>query len=478
MPSEKLTESLQEAVLAVLAFDDRYGALVAAQVTPENFDGLYNQIAGPVLAYRRRYNKAPGEAHLESLFSRAKLDPSDRRTHALRRTMVNLASLAESLNAEYVTNKTQDFVRSQKLKSALLAANERYSQGGDDAVPEVEGILSSALRFRQNTLDSGFWLNDVDKALEFTRRVEDFVSLGIPELDKIQFGLIPKQLLLYLAPKGTGKTWFCVHAGRQATLQQQKTLHVSLEMDESRVLSRYYQTFFGVARRPGAFTRASFDLDELERLVGIKMRKAKPNLDFTDPAIRKKLRNKVRHWSSRFERLMIKSFPSSTLTMSQLRGYLDYLDTTHKFVPNVLIVDYPRLMKQDAANLRLTLGQTVVDLRGLCEERNMAGVIPGQVNREGLGAKRVASRNAGEDISMVFTADNVLSYSQTEAEKKLGLARLIVEHARDEATGLQILLSQSYTTGQYFADSTSLSSMYWEQLKELSGDDPDEGDEE
>lgn len=477
MTRERLSESLQEAVLAVLAFDDHYGGLVASQVTPENFDGIYAQIAAPVLNYRRKYQRAPGEAHLESLFSRAKLDPSDRRTHALRRTLVNLANYAEAVNAEYIASRTQDFVRAQKLKAALLAANERYAQGGDDAIPEVEGILSNALKFRQTTLDAGSFLSDVDRMLEFNRTRDDYIALGIPQLDSLGIGMYPKQLLLMIAPKGSGKTHFCVHCGRQAVMQKLNTLHVSLEMDEPRVLSRYYQTFFGVARRPGAFNRAAFDLDELDRFVGIRTKKIKPKLDFTNPEIRKILRNKVKRWGARFDRLVVKSFSSGTLTMSQLRGYLDFLELHEKFVPNVLIVDYPRLMRQDPNNLRITLGQTIVDLRGLADERNMAVVAPAQSNREGIGARRVTSRNTSEDISTVFTADTVLSYSQTEAEKLLGLARLTVEHARDEETGLQILLSQSYATGQYIADSAVLNSSYWDVLKDLTGEEAVEPEE-
>lgn len=756
MPQEKLIESLQEAVLSVLTFDDKYGALIATQVTPEHFDGLFGQIAAPVLAYRARYGKAPGRAHLESLFSRAKLDPSDRKTHALRRTLLRLADEAETLNGEYVASRAQDFVRAQKLKSALLAANERYAQGGDEAVSEVESILSNALRFRADTLDAGVFLNDVDRALSFTRRQEEFYSLGIPQLDKLQIGMFPKQLLLYIAPKGclagntlvdcprdlsrypqgipikelvgksfktyswdftkgrpvvstvldvwssgvkptyratlssklrqklgsraggsrrarylpplelvgtfdhpvlladgtwrklgelkagdslkslyrraesgkggyscltwtarsrvdvrehrfvcselfgeplegvhthhkngnsydhtpenlewkgaaehwgdhqaelnrqgrrgwkvtgehprgmagkkhsdvtrlkqkeasvvvaagrqrnaqghfvkrapnhevvsveyvgeqevfdmevegtsnfvangvfvhnSGKTWFCVNAGRQAVTQKAKVLHVSLEMDEDRVLARYYQSFFAIARRPDPVSRATFELDELERLIGIKIRKSKPKLDFTDPTIRKVLRNKIKHWGTRFERLVIKKFSSGTLTLNQLRGYLDYLERVHKFVPNVLIIDYPMLMKMDTRDLRVSFGATVVGLRGLADERNLALIAPAQSNRLGIGAKRVDSRNAAEDISTVFTADTVLSYSQTKAEQRLGLARLSVEHARDTDTGMQLLLTQSYATGQYFVDSVYLSSGYWDSLKEIVGAD-------
>lgn len=472
MPDEILAESLQEAVLAVLTFNDNQGMLIAGQVVPENFDGIYREVSSAVLAYRHRYHKAPGEAHLESLFSRAKLDPADRKTHALRRTLVNLSATAEQVNAEYVVTRAQDFIRSQKLRGALLQANERYLQGGDDAVPEVEGILHAALRFRQQTLDAGSYLNNVDKALEFTRKQEDFCPLGIKEFDSLGVGLVPRQLLLYLAPKSSGKTWFCIHSGRQAILNKQRVVHISLEMDEGRILSRYYQSFFGIARRSGAFNRATLKFDELERLTGIKMRKTEPKLSYTSPDIRKVLRAKMTRWGARFGRLVVKHFPANTLTMSQLRGYLDHLELVEKFIPNVLIVDYPRLMRMDPDNLRIILGQVVVDLRGLADERNLSVVIPGQSNRAGIGARRVRSTNASEDISTVFTADTVLSYSRTDAEERLGLARLSFEHGREAQTGLQVLLTQNYAMGQYIADSAYLSGAYWEALKDLTGEEP------
>lgn len=476
MAQEQLTESLQESVLAVLAFDQTYGELISSQVTPEHFDGVYHDVASVVLAYRRQYHKPPGESHLESLFSRAKLDPGDRKTHVLRRTLFNLSTLAETLNAEYVASRTQDHVRSQKLKTALLAANERYAQGGDEAVPEVEGILNSALRFRQETLDAGTFLSDTSQ-LDFGQSQEEFYSLGIPQLDRMGIGPAAKQLLLYIAPKSSGKTWFCIHSGRQALLQKAKVVHVSLEMDEARIRARYYQSFFGIARRAGIVNSASFELDQLDRLSSIKVRRTKPKLVYADPSTKKILRNKIRHWGSRFDRLVVKHFPSGTLTLSQLRGYLDYLEITEKFIPNMLIVDYPFLMKMDADNLRIAFGQLVVGLRGLADERNLALVAPTQSNRAGIGAKRVGSTNAMEDISTVFTADTVLSYSRTEAEEKLGLARLRVEHAREAETGVEILLTQAYGIGQYIADSTVLSgTVYWDQLKELTGEDSTIGD--
>jgi len=750
--SEPLTEALQESVLAVLAFNAQHGALVAAQVQPEHFSGVYHEIAAPVIEYRRKFGKPPGAAHLEQLFSRAKLDPSDRKTHLLRRTLVNLSAQAEAVNAEYVVSRTQDFVRAQQLKTALLEANERYLQGGEEAVSEVEGILNNALRFRQHTLDAGTFLKDVEKSSVFQEREEGNITLNIPELDHLGIGPVAKRQLLYIAPKNclvedtlidcprnltdypqgipikdlvgkqfwtyswdfekdrpclswvsevwkvgrapvyrirldaklrqktgrrgggtvrakylpplelvgtyehlvllsdgtwrklgelkpgdslkslyrrssgkpafaysniswtgspslgegehrficeqlygppregdfahhkdhnrnnsntdnlewmearehasyhlgernkegtagwritgihpkgmkgknhskkvrrkiskacsevakkrlrnekghfiqnhgvvsiekigardvydlsvirtnnfvangvfvhnSGKSWYCIHVGKQALLQKQRVVHVSLEMSEEEVLGRYYQSFFGIATRDDQFVKTTLELDDLGRLISFKSRRVRPRLDFGDPSIRKILRNKVKLWGARFGRLVIKAFPSGTLTVSQLKGYLDYLELTQKFIPTVLIVDYPDLFRIGTTDFRLALGRIFVELRGLAVERNLALVTPTQSGRSSIGAKRVSSTDVTEDISKVFTADTVLTYSQTDEEAKRGLARLTVEHARNAPKGTQVVISQSYATGAYVLSSAALSNDYWEGLESAAG---------
>lgn len=478
--AEELTDSLQEAVLAVLAFDLKHGATIALQVQPEHFSGAHRDIAQAVLAYRRKYGKPPGPTHLEHVFSAAQLDPKKRETHALRRALVNLSAQAELVNPEYVVARTQGFIRHQKLGAALLEANERYVQGGDEATGEVEGILGNALRFRTETMDAGTFLSNVNRSTLFAPKEDSPVLLNIPELDRYGIFPTPGRMLLYIGPKNTGKTWFCVHAGKQALVQKKKVLHVSCEMDEPEVLDRYYQSFFGAATYGERYTRAHLEFDELERLTGLKLRKHKPRFDFKDPAAGKILRKKVEHWGSRFNRLVIKAFPSGQLTVNQLRSYLDYLQLAHKFEPEVLIVDYPDLFNLSTRDFRLALGRVFVDLRGLGGERRMSVVVPTQSGRAGIGAAKVASTNVSEDISKVFTADTVLTFSQTDAEGKLGLGRIRVDHARQAPKGMSVLLAQAYAIGQYVTESALLTQTYWDKLKEHGEDGPsmDDFDEE
>lgn len=464
-----LPASLQESLLAALVFDDKFGTIISGQVGPQHFDGPYREVAEKVLAYRRKYQRPPGQAHLDDLFGTS-LAESNKRAPRLRRILFGLVAVAEGLNAEYVAAQVQTFIRRQQLKAAVINAGARIQQGGDELVTDVEGILHEALRFRQHTLDSGTFLND-PKGLSFLDSAGLTYSLGIPELDRLGIGPAPKELLLYIAPKGSGKSWFSVHCGRLGFINRHRVLHVTLELREDKVIGRYYQSLFSVAQWSGKQSRAVLEFDSLKRFSGLSIEKYNPKLSLDDPNIRTLLRSKMKPWGVRMGSLVVKEFPTGSLTLGQLSGYLDHLELIHRFIPNIIIVDYPDLMFIDPRDYRNSLDVLYKGLRGIAGERNCAMIAPTQSNRDSLKASRTGSHMVAEDIRKVNTSDVVLAYSRTEAEKRLGLARLHVEHARDAEDGQTVLMSQSYATGQYVIQSAMMQGNYWQALQELSGED-------
>lgn len=478
--AEKLAAGLQQSVLATLVFDAEWGAAIASQVTADNFDTVYRDFASRVITFRRKQGKPPGKAHLEDLAEQAS---AGKDKSLVRQLVPQLLDIQDGLNTKYVATRVGDFVRRQRLKGALTEAIDRYGIDDESMPDDVERIFYDALRFRQQTFEVGTFLKDV-KALRFLDWKDvEVVSLGIRELDRARIGLIPKQLLLYIASKGAGKSWFCVHCGKQALLQRLKVVHYSLEMAEEEVIPRYYQSLFSVALDDERFNRTTLEFDELGRLSGFKTRLIKPSatpprLHLEQSNIKQKLKAKLNTFGARIGGLLVKSFPTGQATISQITSHLDYLEEVEGFVPSVLIVDYPKLMKIDRSNPRLSIGGNVEDLRGLAVQRNMALVAPHQGTRSTIGAKRTKSKDAGEDISVVQTADTVLAFSRTEAEERLGLGRLSLEHSRRSRGGLLLLLSQSLDTGQYVLGSAVMQKAYWDKLRAVSGDDGSDEDDE
>jgi pimeloyl-ACP methyl ester carboxylesterase len=52
-----------------------------------------------------------------------------------------------------------------------------------------------------------------------------------------------------------------------------------------------------------------------------------PHIAFNTAEGRKRLREKIRGWGLRLGRIVIKEFPSGSLTLAQLSSYLDYVQT-------------------------------------------------------------------------------------------------------------------------------------------------------
>lgn len=466
---EPLPTSLQQSILTTLLVNNRYGALIAAQIQPGAFDdGLYREVATAVLDYRRRYNRAPGWSHTDDLFS-AQLADSHRRGPLLRKLLGDLLALSEGLNAEYIASQTQQFLKEQGVKTMLSAVEERYSRGGPEATDDILDIIRKGLKSEPGQLDAGTFLTDSNRALSFLDTRTIGLPLGIPGLDKLGIGPTPKELLLYIAPKSSGKSWFCVHVGKQGLLHKERIVHISLEFAEDRIAGRYFQSLFAGGWEP-AVQVPRLELGESDQFVSFTTERQKVAIDFSLPDARKLLTAKIADWGIRLGRLVIKQFPTGGLTLAQLEGYLDYIEATHKFIPTILIIDYPDLMKLDPNNYRISLGRVFEDLRGLGVKRNLAIVVPTQSNRESIGARQNTSKSVAEDIRKINTADNVLVYSQTNAEYELGLARLSLDHARNNRDRSQYLIAQAYGMGQYVLQSARVTNRYYEQLTKATSE--------
>lgn len=446
----RLTTSLQESALTLLAFDSDQGALAMGMVTAAHFDDTYRDIAGKIITYRKRYGKPPGAAHLDDLFDDVLTNPDHRQHKLYLRVIEGLLEQSRGLNAAYVASRVTEFVRQQSLKVAVHEAAQRYQQSGDDLVADVENILFKALKLRVTGVGGGIFLDDKDTALGFLERPAQALPLGIPQFDRVNAGPTPGTLLLFLAAKGRGKSWFATHCAKQALLQGEKVVHITLEMPEEQVIQRYFQTMFAIGVRNEEFIETRLVLDKLGRLSGIDFARAKPKLNFQDRSIQKILRGEMAKWGSRLGRIVVKEFPPDQLTIAQLNAYLDGLEQVHGFIPNMLIIDYPDLMQLgDRTNLRESTGQMIKSIRGVLSERKLKGVAPSQTNRASTDAATVKESHVAEDFSKLQTADKAIIYSQTPEEKKLKLARLYLDKNRGDKDDITVLIAQNYETGQF-----------------------------
>ena len=471
--NDRMSGVLQENVLTVLCFDTESAKSIRAAVTPDLFESrVFQEIASHALTFLDQYGEAVRD-HLPDLIEDRLNDKDGKKAALYKRTLDNLWAARDGINSQFVVTQIKKFVHEQTLKVSILKAVDHLEAGRID---EAEVVLEEGLNAQVTSFDIGTSFMDTSKSLAFFDKVDDGIPTGIVELDKAGIMPSPGTQFTFVAPAKKGKSWFLTHLGKMGVLQRKKTLIITLEMSEAQYSQRMVQALFSVSKRQARIAVPKFRCDERGTFVGVDFEDAeRPVLG--DAGVRAMIEKNI---SQKFKNrlpLIIKSFPTGTLTVNQYKSYLDQLERLHKFVPDLVLFDYPDLMQLDAANKRVETGEVFKQLRGVAVERNHALVNPTQGNRASAESRTTLDTHVAEDYSKIATSDTVVTYSQTVEEKRMGLARLYVANARADEDKFTVLITQAYGIGQFALDSRRMSNDYWARVDAAAGRAPVEDDE-
>jgi replicative DNA helicase len=461
---DKLSGSLQENLLCLVCFSDASFQLVRSSVEPTLFTSqVYRDILERVYDYIDRFKKPPKE-HLADLLEDV-LQQGTPQSELYEQVIVAANGIKDTFNEEYILSQLDTFIRQQRLKVGVVQATQFISEGD---LEQAETVLEAALRNHLQLFRPGLTLRGVLKELRTKDDANDVINLGIPELDKRRLGPGRKEIHLFIAPSGRGKSWWLTHITKRAVMQRLRVCVVTLEMSEKMWGGRLLQSLFVITKREGEVLYSKLERDGLGRLIGLDRAKLKKALSFSDDKTFKHVSKKLDSFEGRLD-LFIREFPTRSIGIHGLRAYLDSLERTQQFTPDILILDYADLLKIDPKNYRLELGALYQELRGLAVERNMMLATASQANREGAGARIVLDTHTAEDFSKIGTTDFAITYSQTQAEKQLGLARLFVSKARTDEDRFMILITQAYATGQFCLDSIRMVDSYGDLIRAAAG---------
>lgn len=454
---QTLSKLTQDNVLTLISFSDEHCLLARNAVTPELFDYPYNILVEKCISYIDKYKRPPKD-HLADEIERELQGPdADRYRSAIQQ----IDYLSRQYDPKYIIEKLTEFIRGQRFEKALYDAAALHTQGKDvEAMEAMRGSLDANLTI----FDPGIKVTDLH-LLKRSLEDEDLLPSGITALDDLKIGPAKGQLLLFLGVRSSGKSWMCIQAAKMAMWHNLKVAHISLEIGQQLILQRYIQNILALTRWEAENIKVPvFERDENYNIINIEQLTIHPrNLD--EPDIIEYIQAGLDKIGPRLERnIRIKSFPSGQLTLPMLRAYLDGLERTEGFKPDLLILDMPMNMNIPLKDFRLAMGRLAVSLRGLAVERNFALIAPHQISKEGARAKFITGLHVAEDWSLLGTADCAIVYNQKPAEHQRGLARLYVDRGRSMQSQLTVLIAQSLFTGQFCIDSALLPKNYTESL--------------
>ena len=434
---------------------------------------IYRSVASRAIQFYQQFKK-PIADHLPDEFDNI-LNPQKETQKNLNdaklyeMVLQDIYSIKDSVNTDYVISQLERFVRLQNLKQGVMKAHEAIQKGD---LEKAEDVWEKSTKTTISVFDEGARFNKFSNVVASLNVDEEYFDVGIKELDAIGASPSRKSLFIIASLPGYGKSQFMIMAGKTNVLQRKKVLHISLEMYWKKVFRRYIQAFFSISNVQSNILTQFFELDSQGKFLDIREEYVSNLLYFKHRNIYQKLKKKM--LALKLGRnLIIKDFPSGSLTMRSLRAYIENLINYSKFHPDLIILDSAYLMSMDTNKLRIDLGRNLVDLRGLASDYNCGLITGAQLNREGKKAETnwLDEQFLAEDFSPIMTGDVIVSYNQTYHEYLRKLARLLVVKNRDNLRGRKVMVTQAFDIGQFVIDSlimpnsSLVGKKYWKAVK-------------
>jgi replicative DNA helicase len=366
-------------------------------------DPVLVDVARLALDYFDKYTKPPTvDALLELVFDFLRDNPkrqAQASEYALLLEEVQKATLEEK---EHLTDKVIEFAQETELFQALLESADDIDGGNRGNVLKR---VQKALQVGVNRLDLGldYWADTSRLSEDRSQRT---VSTGLELLDKYLYGGIGlNEMGVIEGPTGRFKTGMLVNLGKSALKAGCDVVHMSFEVRANQVARRYDGCILGKVTRKCVPDEIQDELDKYHR----------------------QLRRSLR----------IKSWPISSATVSDLRGYLWALASEGVIQPGLrplmLIADYGQIMKAEKAyaEKRHEHRENYQGLIRLAEEFEACLWTGMQSNRQSVNKKLIGIEDLSECFLVAADAHIILSLNQTKEERGEDFMRVFVAKSRE-----------------------------------------------
>lgn len=340
--------------------------------------------------------------------------------NAFKELVLSFNVIDKKYNKELLLKNTERFLKEKAVLQTIKETSIDASSGEIDSakiLKKFENACGVSL-----TTNIGFnYLEEIDKHCKDLTEVFKTISSGWKWLDKhIGGGFMAEGRALYVffGVTNVGKSIFLGNIATNILNQNKTVVLISLEMPE--------QVY---ARRISAqLTKIPFDDLRLQILP------LKSQLH------QYKIKNKD-------SRLIIKEFPPQSLTVLQLKTYINKL-IQKGIKPDAVIVDYINLLAPPANGLSSyeSIKKITEGMRALSYEFNCPFISATQANRQAVNMVQPDMGKTSESMGLAHTVDAMISIWTEEGDSDLGIIHMGIEKNRYGAREVYTHLNIDYPT--------------------------------
>ena len=246
--------------------------------------------------------------------------------------------------------------------------------------------------------------------------VKGSISLGIPELDAVMSGgLKRKELGMVVAISGGGKTTFLLNLSCNLIADKRNVVYLELEENDGTMFAKGL-SMLNRKNVKDLFTENGEGLNEFA--FNDLMKNIKKGSDL-----------------GRLGQFTLWTAESYTVTLSAIEKKLQKYYQDKGFYPDMLIIDYPELLKNDYINSGVreehATEMLTHSIRDLAKKYNMISFIASQANRFAYSQVTIKEDGIEGAKAKINPAELSISVNHNAEERAAGFTRLYIMKARN-----------------------------------------------
>lgn len=496
---QRADTQIERSILTGMIISDRVLRNLALAYKPRYLTVPYMQkVALWALEYLAQYDRAP-QGHIQDLYEANRRAGMDSDLSELIGQF--LSSISESyeqgeFNEEYLLDQAQQYFEERALTLLKEDLEERLGQG--NILAARESVANFIAPEKVVTLGCEP-LRDMESVRDaFTTDDELFTLPG--DLGRLLGPMVREDAWGLVGAYKAGKSWACTYIQDQALYNRLNVARFSFEMNKRKETRRFIQSICAMPIRPPKDGKiwmpvwdCKFNQDgscyRPDRTCGITLYKGeepRPIFGQEHPGYKpcavcrgqkswqmetwaEEWKCDVLTWRNawrkaegiskqlRGARFKFQYWPMYSAGISEVKATLQVWEHLEGFVPDVIVIDSPDLMKKPGQTDR----HTIVDNRrfavALAQQYHSLLIMPFQAgSKEAIERKTKKRSDIGESVAILGDVDGMISLDQTDSEREAMRARIGVSVQRDDKSILanQVTILQCIELGQAVIDSS------------------------
>ena len=397
-----LGQTFQLKLLSQLFLDRKFSERIINVIQTKYFDNMnYRQIVVFIKDYYEKYENIPT---YDNIIQTISLEVKDDIQKEYLHSVVKLIKKQTLEDSKFIQDRALKFCKQQALKKALQYCNKVLERGEFEEYDKLEEKLKEVLTIGEEIDDSVEVLSGIENVL--SEEYRNPIPTGISGIDKIiEGGLGKGELGIILGGTGFGKTTFLTKVANSAYNQNYNVLQIIFEDSVKEIKRKHIACWSGISLLKFKENKEKI----IERLNNVKSK----------------------------GKLIIKRFPSDSITINKIKNYIKKLNSTGIKI-DMVVLDYLDCVSPNIKYDDYNIGESSVvrAFESMLVEFELVGWTAVQSNRGGLSSDIIQLDKMGGSIKRAQVGHLVISIAKNLEQKKLGLATVAILKSRFGSDGI------------------------------------------